>query len=378
MTIDLERDAHLFGPGPKRILSLDGGGTLGIIELAFLERVEALLREHYGDPQYRLCQAFDLIGGTSTGAIIASLLALGRAAAEVTEMYLDLAPVAFRRRSLAVPMVTARFDSAPLAGFLHELFGDRTLQSPDIRTGLAIMTRRFDTSSAWLISNNPKAPYWEDSPDRSFIGNRHYLLVDMVRASTAAPGLFSPLWLQIVEGEPPGLFVDGALSSFNNPSLALFMHSQARAFGLQWKMGPDNLIVLSLGAGYYRRGLAPGEKPPTTAGLLALRAVTDTFADSQGLTLALLQWLGEAPQPWTINSEIGDLSSEMLAGHALLRFQRYDMPLESDWLRKNLGRKFSDKELLRFRHIDDPTAMRDLFAMASEVAATQVQLAHFL
>ena len=37
------RDQHLFGPGPKRILSLDGGGVRGIISLAYLERIEALL-----------------------------------------------------------------------------------------------------------------------------------------------------------------------------------------------------------------------------------------------------------------------------------------------------------------------------------------------
>jgi hypothetical protein len=38
------RDTHLFGPGLKHILVLDGGGTRGVIELAFLVRIEALLR----------------------------------------------------------------------------------------------------------------------------------------------------------------------------------------------------------------------------------------------------------------------------------------------------------------------------------------------
>jgi hypothetical protein len=39
------RDRHLFSAGPKRVLSLDGGGVRGIISLAFLERIETLLRE---------------------------------------------------------------------------------------------------------------------------------------------------------------------------------------------------------------------------------------------------------------------------------------------------------------------------------------------
>src|SRR6202171_414573 len=59
------RDRHLFGPGPKWILSLDGGGIRTVVTLAFLERIEALLREHEGRA-IRLGDYFDLIGGTST------------------------------------------------------------------------------------------------------------------------------------------------------------------------------------------------------------------------------------------------------------------------------------------------------------------------
>jgi hypothetical protein len=47
------RDRHLFGPGPKRLLALDGGGVRGAVTVAFLERIEQLLREHHG-PEIRL------------------------------------------------------------------------------------------------------------------------------------------------------------------------------------------------------------------------------------------------------------------------------------------------------------------------------------
>ena len=55
----------------KTILALDGGGVRGIIAIAFLERIEALFTEHAGAP-VRLADRFDLVGGTSTGAIIAT------------------------------------------------------------------------------------------------------------------------------------------------------------------------------------------------------------------------------------------------------------------------------------------------------------------
>jgi patatin-like phospholipase/acyl hydrolase len=70
------RDEHLFGPGPKRILALDGGGVRGVISLAYLERIEAILRRRFG-PETVLADYFDLIGGASTGAIIATGLDLG-------------------------------------------------------------------------------------------------------------------------------------------------------------------------------------------------------------------------------------------------------------------------------------------------------------
>ena len=59
------RDRHLFGPGPKRILSLDGGGVRGVIALAFLERIETVLTAGTG-AAVRLSDHFDLIGGTSS------------------------------------------------------------------------------------------------------------------------------------------------------------------------------------------------------------------------------------------------------------------------------------------------------------------------
>lgn len=373
------RDAHLFSPGPKRVLSLDGGGTKGIIELAFLARIEELLRDHQGaGPAFRLSDWFDLVGGTSTGAIIAAGLSLGKSVAEITRLYFDLAPLAFRRRRWRIAGLISRFDAKPLKRFLQAEFGERALSSGDIKTGLAVIAHRFDTGSPWLISNNPRSPYWEDPADGSYIGNRHYKLAEILRASTAAPGFFEPQKLNVIPGGKPALFVDGGLSPHNNPALMLLMLTQAKAFGIRWPAGAENLSLISLGAGHYRRGFGIGKAAPRTAGVLAMHGLMQSLSCGQSQTLTQLQWLSEPMLPWPINSEIGTLEGELLGGRALLRFQRYDLLLEEAWLNATLGVDIPLPKLIRLRRLDGPDEMAELYAMAKKAAAAQVQLEHLI
>jgi len=70
---------RLTSDGPKRILALDGGGIRGVVTLGFLEEIESILaKRHPHIEDFRLCDYFDLIGGTSTGSIIAALLAFSQ------------------------------------------------------------------------------------------------------------------------------------------------------------------------------------------------------------------------------------------------------------------------------------------------------------
>ena len=69
--------AHLFEPRPKRILALNGGGIRGILTPQRLKRIEKLVRDCTGNDSAVLADYVDLIGGTSTGAIIVAVLASG-------------------------------------------------------------------------------------------------------------------------------------------------------------------------------------------------------------------------------------------------------------------------------------------------------------
>jgi patatin-like phospholipase/acyl hydrolase len=185
----------------RTILALDGGGVRGVISIAFLERIEALFAEHAGAP-VRLADRFDLVGGTSTGAIIATALALGLSASELKAMYFELAPRVFRRSLLRLAFIQTRFDATALRQEIEAVVGDRTLDTPDLRTALAIIAKRLDTGGAWVVSNNPQTKYWESHPDGRYLGNRHFRLADLVRASTAAPYYFEPQEIAIAYPGP--------------------------------------------------------------------------------------------------------------------------------------------------------------------------------
>jgi uncharacterized protein len=58
-------------PGPKRLLSVDGGGIRGVLSLGILRRIEAILKaQSGGGDDFRLSQYFDYIAGTAPAALL--------------------------------------------------------------------------------------------------------------------------------------------------------------------------------------------------------------------------------------------------------------------------------------------------------------------
>jgi hypothetical protein len=370
------RDRHLFGPGPKRILSLDGGGVRGAISIAFLEQLEKIVEDIEGRPTL-LGDWFDLIGGTSTGAIIAGALALGYRAADIREFYHTLGHRVFRRSMWRVAGLMSKFDRKNLVGELEAILGDRLLDANDIRTGLGIVAKRLDTGSCWFIANNPKSMFWENPPDSSYVGNRHYRLSNLIRASAAAPHYFDPELIRIAEGEPPGLFIDGALTPHNNPALQLFLYAALPQYGLSWPLGPQNLTIVSVGTGYCQPRVGLDELRWIRPIGMAVRALGAQVAETQQLVLTLMSWLGDTPTPWPINSELGDVAGVAAPlGQPLFRFLRYDIRLEQGWLRRELGAVLDRRQVARYQRIDAPKNIPAIYELGARAAERQVMREH--
>ena len=388
---DCARDLHLFGPGPKRILSLDGGGVRGAISVAFLEQIEKVLTENL-KKKVRLGDYFDLVGGTSTGAIIAGALALGYTIADIKRFYFELTLIVFRRPFWRVIGLQAKFDAAALRKEIEDVVGDCTLGSKELITGLCVISKRMDTGSPWILANNPRSPYWKTVPadpttsQQGYTGNTHYKLANLVRASTAAPFYFDPEWLPIVEGEPPGLFVDGGVTPHNNPSLMLFLMTILTPYKLCWKTGPDHLTIVSVGTGSSRDRLVPEELGMGRTTKLAIRALTSLMNDVQTFILMQMQYLGQCLTPWWINSEVGTLANEMPPDGNLFRYLRYDVRLELPWIEEHMGaevkdafgRNLTELDVIRMRSMDDPTIVEDIYKLAKIAAQKQVKAEHWV
>ena len=230
---------------PRRMLALDGGGIRGLVTLGILEQLETLVRKRTNLP---LCDYFDYIAGTSTGAIIAAGLASGMTVAQLVDFYRACGKQMFEPSSL-IQRVKYFYTADPLKLKLQAVFGENTrLGSEQLKCLLLVVTKNVTTDSAWPVSSNPDAKYNEPRrPDC----NLQMPLWQLVRASTAAPVYFPPEILQWDPRDPKKsfVFVDGGVTPHNNPAFLLYRMATDPAYRLNWKTGEQNLLVVSVGTG---------------------------------------------------------------------------------------------------------------------------------
>lgn len=237
-------------PVKRKILSLDGGGIRGVLTLEILLALETQLKTALKkDESFRLSDFFDYIGGTSTGAIIAAGLSRGMSVTELLNFYEQKGEAMFDKAFL-LKRVKYFYNDGPLLQELKNTFGsgDIDVLSGDFKSLLLIVTMNRSTDSPWPVTNNPEAKYNRaDRPDC----NLRIPLYQLVRASTAAPAYFRPETLQWdpKDAEKTFVFVDGGVTPYNNPSFLMYRMATQSPYGLNWKTGEKDLLIVSAGTG---------------------------------------------------------------------------------------------------------------------------------
>jgi uncharacterized protein len=230
---------------PRRMLAMDGGGIRGLVTLGILERIEKLVK---GKTGLQLCDYFDYVAGTSTGAIIAAGLARGMNVADLINFYTSCGRQMFDPSSI-IERLKYLYTADPLKVKLQEVFGhDTTLEPENLKCLLLVVTKNVTTDSPWPVSSNPDAKY----NDSSIKGcNLKIPLWQLVRSSTAAPVYFPPEIVQFDQEDQSMtfVFVDGGVTPYNNPAFLLYRMATEPAYRLEWKKGERDLLLISVGTG---------------------------------------------------------------------------------------------------------------------------------
>ena len=360
-------------PGPRKILALDGGGIRGLMTARALLRLEEILAEGRGGSDFRLCQYFDYIGGTSTGAIMAAALATGMSVTELLEFYQDFGQQAFTKRNL-FQRWKSLYENGELEKKMKQVFGDHTDLSPEnLQTLLLVVTRNKTTDSAWPISSNPSALF--NNPASSNC-NLRIPLWQIVRASTAAPVYFPPEVIRVDPAHPEQdfVFVDGGTTPYNNPAFLMYRMATHPAYHLGWDTGEDKLLVVSMGTGSAPVAGTESEDPEQNLASSAantLSAVMNQAQVDQDMNCRTVgrctygPWLDLEVEDLVPSDERGEkLPLEQNLGRQFL-YVRYDVELSRKGL-DDLGLPDVEPELVS--KLDSTEGMGDLLRIGEKLA----------
>lgn len=181
-----------------RVLTLDGGGAKGFYTLGVLKEIEAMVG-------CALHQKFDLVFGTSTGAIIASLIALGHSVDSILEVYRKHVPTVMSKR-------TAPARSMALRNLASEVFGDATFN--DVKIGIGIVTAKWLTERPMIFKGSVDQAHGRVG---TFVPGFGVSIADAVKASCSAYPFFERTIVRTSMGEDIEL-IDGGYCA-NNPTL---------------------------------------------------------------------------------------------------------------------------------------------------------------
>ena len=248
-----------------RILSLDGGGYLGLSTAAFLQSCE----KYFGTTTH---ESFDLFCGTSTGAIIALGLAYGLSANEIVDLYQQLGSSVFKQSPLSnlKQIFFAKYSSKTLKESLYKVFEDSTLADIESK-GKKVMITSF------CLSKGRPTIFKTDHSQRLNLHNA-YKIADIALSSSAAPSYFPIVKLFDTHGDVPHYYCDGGVFS-NSPALLGFVEAISE---LQQK--PADIKLLSISTP--RVDLKKNQYTVLNHGLIGwARTLSTLFIDSNSIIM---------------------------------------------------------------------------------------------
>lgn len=229
----------------KKILAIDGGGMKGIYAASLLTEVE----KHCGG---HICDYFDMLVGTSTGAIIAAALAIKIPAEKILDLYLEKGKDIFPKERWK--LFRGRYNTQPLKNELVKIFKDKRMS--DANTRLLIPTYNLSTDAVQVF----KTPHAED-----LRFDKERKIYDILLATTAAPVYFSPYKMK------GGVYMDGGVGA-NNPSLIGLVEGVTRC-----KWNKDEIMILNIGSVTGGRNTTGQER----MGLLHFLTVQQCFMNAE-------------------------------------------------------------------------------------------------
>ncbi|MBW4641619.1 MAG: patatin-like phospholipase family protein [Goleter apudmare HA4340-LM2] len=249
-------------PYKYKVLSIDGGGIRGIIPAIILDEIE----KRTGKP---ICQLFNLIAGSSTGAILGAGLTKPHPnnknrpqfqAQDLIDMYRKNGDriffESFLMRSIKIDdIIRAKYSSKGRDEVLTEFFGDTLLQ--DALTELFVTSYDIELRKPIFFVNNVHKQTLGENFRKLCKG---YTMKQAAMATSAAPSYFKPYKIETIDPTDRGYYalVDGCVFA-NNPTSLAIMEALISSQKLDSKtphkqpLTLNDILVVSLGTGSLTR-----------------------------------------------------------------------------------------------------------------------------